>query len=118
MSWSRIGGARETSRRWNASRDPMDKDDIPLVDVVRLKALSAHRLWLLFSTGEEAEVDLSSLIAGSGVVVEPLKDPAYFGRVFIEMGVPTWPNGFDLDAINLYLECKAAGALRQAAAAQ
>ena len=32
---------------------------------------------------------------------EPLRDPAFFKRVFIEMGVLTWPNGFDIDAIHL-----------------
>jgi len=28
-------------------------------------------------------------------MVEPLKAPDYFTRAFVEMGVPTWPNGFD-----------------------
>jgi hypothetical protein len=34
------------------------------------------------------------------------------------MGVPAWPNGFDLDAINLYMECEAAGELKRTARAQ
>jgi hypothetical protein len=32
-------------------------------------------------------------------------------RVFIESGVPTWPNGFDLDPIQLYMELRDAGLL-------
>jgi hypothetical protein len=29
------------------------------------------------------------------VRVEPLRDPAYFARVFLDDGILTWPNGFD-----------------------
>ena len=49
-------------------------------------------------------------------MVEPLHDPALFGRVFIECGVPAWPNGFDLDAIALYCEMDEAGLLTARAA--
>jgi hypothetical protein len=60
--------------------------------------------------------DLSALIAEGGPMVEPLKAPDYFARVFVEMGAPTWPNGFDLDPINLYMELRDAGALTRNAA--
>ena len=40
-------------------------------------------------------------------MVEPLRDPAMFRRAFLSFGVPTWPNGFDLDAINLHTEMAA-----------
>ena len=33
-----------------------------------------------------------------------------------EMGAPTWPNGFDVDPINLYMELSDAGALTRVAA--
>ena len=29
--------------------------------------------------------------------MEPLRDPAFFARVFLDDGILTWPNGFDLD---------------------
>ena len=45
-----------------------------------------------------------------------LKEPAYFARAFVEMGAPTWPNGFDLDPINLYMEMRKAGELMKVAA--
>ena len=35
-------------------------------------------------------------------MVEPLRDPSYFARAFVEAGAPTWPDGFDLDPINFY----------------
>ncbi len=49
-------------------------------------------------------------------MVEPLRTPEFFARAFVEMGAPTWPNGFDLDPINLYMELRDAGALSRVAA--
>jgi hypothetical protein len=94
----------------------MTKVDLPLVDVIRLRPLDGHRLWLRFTDGSEGIRDLSEVISRDGPMIEPLRDPAYFKRVFIEMGVPTWPNGFDLDPINLYMQLRDAGALTRAAA--
>ena len=82
-------------------------------DVVKLRALPGMRLWLRFSDASEGEFDLSSFVALGGEMVLPLQDPNYFARVFVEMGAPTWPNGLDLDASNLYMEMKAAGLLKQ-----
>ena len=49
-------------------------------------------------------------------MVEPLRQQSYFDRAFVDMGTPTWPNGFNLDAINLYMDMDKAGLLTQAAA--
>ena len=89
--------------------------DFPMVDVLSVKALSGHKLKLRFSDGSEGVYDLAGFVANGGEMVEPLRSAEYFDRVFVEMGVPTWPNGFDLDPINLYVELREAGALRQAA---
>ena len=69
-----------------------------------------------FTDGSEGVRDLSDIVARNGPMIEPLRDPAYFKRVFIEMGVPTWPNGFDLDPTNLYMQLRDAGALTRTAA--
>jgi hypothetical protein len=87
-----------------------------MVDVLRVKALDGHRLWLRFTDGSEGVRDLSGIIAKGGPMVEPLKDPAYFARVFVEMGAPTWPNGFDLDPIALHDRMSKAGELTRVAA--
>lgn len=94
----------------------MTVTDFPMVDVVRLKPLDGRKLWLRFSDGCEGIRDLSELISQGGPMVAPLEQPDYFNRVFIEMGAPTWPNGFDLDAIQLYMELRDAQALAHAAA--
>jgi hypothetical protein len=56
------------------------------------------------------------MISRGGPMVEPLKARDYFERVFVEMGAPTWPNGFDLDPVSLYMELRDAGALTRVAA--
>lgn len=94
----------------------MTTNELPLVDVLRLRPLEDFRLWLRFTDGSEGVHDLSNIIARGGPMVEPLKAPDYFARVFVESGAPTWPNGFDLDPINLYMQMRKAGALTHAAA--
>lgn len=87
-----------------------------VVKVAEVEALGGFRLRLAFSDGSVGEHDFTSLVEGGGRMVEPLRDPAFFARAFVEMGVPTWPNGFDLDAINLHMQMAAAGELRRDAA--
>ncbi|KZD23230.1 hypothetical protein A4A58_07560 [Tardiphaga robiniae] len=87
-----------------------------MVDVLRLRALDGHRLWLRFSDGNEGVRDCADFLTETGPMIEPLRDPAFFQRVFVEDGAPTWPNGFDLDPINLYMQLRDAGALTRVAA--
>lgn len=94
----------------------MPTNDFPMVDVLRLRPLDGYRLWLRFTDGSEGVRDLSDVIAEGGVMVEPLKAKQYFDRVFVELGAPTWPNGFDLDPINLYMQLRDAGVLSRVAA--
>ncbi|HYA06627.1 MAG TPA: DUF2442 domain-containing protein [Xanthobacteraceae bacterium] len=87
-----------------------------LVDVVRVEPHGGYRLALGFSDGTEGELDLANLIAEGGEMVEPLRNPAFFARVFLDDGVLTWPNGFDLDSIALHMDMKERGLLRRTAA--
>jgi hypothetical protein len=81
------------------------------VKVTKVKPLGGYRLRFHFSDGTAGERDLSDLLKQSGPMVEPLKDPSYFRRVFIELGAPTWPNGFDLAPWALHREMSVAGLL-------
>lgn len=89
---------------------------IEIVKVVETRALDDRRLWLRFSNGQEGVRDFADILAEGGVMVEPLRDPAMFRRVFLEFGAPSWPNGYDIDPIALYREMEAAGSLSQVAA--
>jgi len=87
-----------------------------LVDVIRVEPHGGYRLGVVFSDGTEGERDFSDLIAAGGEMVEPLRDPVFFNRVFLDDGILTWPNGFDLNSIALHMEMKERGLLRRTAA--
>ncbi len=50
-------------------------------------------------------------------MIEPLRDPACFARVFLEDGAPTWSNGYDMAPEWLRREIETSGALVRATAA-
>lgn len=75
-----------------------------IVEVVEVKPVGDRALWLRFSDGQEGVRDCSDIVSEGGSMVEPLRDPALFRRVFLSFGAPSRPNGFDLDPINLHLE--------------
>jgi len=87
-----------------------------LIDVMRVEPHGGYRLALAFSDGTEGEHDFAAMIAEGGEMVEPLRDPAFFARVFLDDGILTWPNGFDLDSIALYMDMKERGLLHRTAA--
>lgn len=89
---------------------------IELIDVVGVKPLGGYSLLIRFSDSCEGERDFSDLFDHDGPMVEPLRDPGFFARVFVDDGVLAWPNGFDIDSIALHDEMKSAGALRKCAA--
>ncbi|MCQ0990134.1 DUF2442 domain-containing protein [Jiella marina] len=94
----------------------MSDTAFPMVDVLAVRALPGHVLELRFSTGEEGRFSLADLVASDAPMVRPLKDETEFARVFLELGNPVWPHGFDLDAIALYMDMRDRGLLRRPAA--
>lgn len=88
-----------------------------MTKITKLKYLGAHRLRATFSDGMAGEYDFSAIVAKDGPMGEPLRDPGFFARVFLEDGAPTWPNGFDVAPGWLRREIEAAGALARDAAA-
>lgn len=85
-----------------------------LIKALSCEPMTGHRIALRFSDGAAGVYDVSSVISQGGPMVERLKDPDFFARVFIEAGAPTWPNGFDLAPWALHAELKAAGRLEPA----
>jgi hypothetical protein len=88
-----------------------------MIKVAKIKCLNGHLLRATFSDGMAGEYDFSAIVAESGSMVEPLRDPDYFARVFLEDGAPTWPNGFDAAPGWLRREIEATGSLARDAAA-
>jgi Protein of unknown function (DUF2442) len=89
---------------------------IEIVKILKVEPIGDYRLRLRFSDGSEGERDFSDVVGEGGPMVEPLKSPDVFARVFLELGTLTWPNGFDLDSIALHDEMKRAGLLHRTAA--
>jgi hypothetical protein len=87
-----------------------------LIKVIRLEKLGGFRLRVRFNDGREGVHDFSAMVKEPGPMLEPLRDEAYFARVFLEFGAPTWPNGFDIAPEWLRREMEAAGELAPIAA--
>jgi hypothetical protein len=83
-----------------------------LIKIRKAKIVGDFRLAVEFSDDTIGERDFSFIKSESGPMLEPLKEPKYFQRVFVEDGVLTWPNGYDWDPIALHDEMKEAGELR------
>ena len=91
--------------------------ELSLIKVVKAEPVGGYRLRLRFSDGSSGERDFADIVAKGGPMLDPLRDEAYFARVFIDFGAPTWPNGYDLAPHALHSEMAAAGLLRQTATA-
>jgi len=74
-------------------------------DVVEVRPLGGHRLYLRFEDGVAGELDFADLLRFDGIFA-PLRDPAAFAlvRIHAELGTIAWPNGADLDPDVLYAE--------------
>jgi hypothetical protein len=67
-----------------------------------VRAEYEQRFWirLTFNDGTEASVDFEAWL--SGPVFEPLQDPDYFRKFFVDGGTVVWPNGADIAPETLY----------------
>jgi hypothetical protein len=83
-----------------------------MIKVAKLKVLGEYRLRATFSDGMAGEYDFAAIVAESGPMVEPLRDPAFLARVFLDDGAPTWPNGFDASPVWLRREIEREAHLR------
>jgi len=73
-------------------------------------------LRLHFSDGTVGDRDFSDIVAEKGPMVTPLRSQKFFARVFLQLGVLNWPNGYALDSIALNDEMNMSGLLRKSAA--
>jgi hypothetical protein len=88
-----------------------------MIKATNVKSCGGFRLHAIFSDGTAGDYDFSSIVQNGGPMAEPLRDPSYFSRVFLEDGAPTWPNGYDVAPAWLRREIESAGALMRDAVA-
>ncbi len=73
--------------------------------VTDAKPLPNFHLEVTFADGFRGEIDLRPRLFGT--MFEPLRDQAFFERVFVdEFGAVCWPNGADLAPDALYQELR------------
>jgi hypothetical protein len=72
-------------------------------DVVEVRPLGGHRLYLKFEDGVHGEVDIAEFVRFDGVFAT-LQDPTRFAEVRVDpdLGTISWPNGADLAPDVLY----------------
>jgi hypothetical protein len=73
--------------------------------VLRAEYRGGHRIHLSFNDGLEATVDFSRWL--DGPIFEPLRDPEYFQRFFVDGGTIAWPNGADVAPETLHEQARA-----------
>lgn len=79
---------------------------IPIV--LRAEYRGEFKIRVVFNDGVEGTIDFSDWLTGP--VFEPLKDPGYFARFFVEGGTVTWPNGADIAPETIHERAKTSAA--------
>ncbi len=79
-----------------------------LPTVVAAEYRGEFTIHLVFNDGIAATIDFSQWLQVP--IFEPLKDPAYFARFFLEGGTVAWPNGADIAPETLHEHAKASEA--------
>lgn len=88
-----------------------------MIKVAKIEWLGGYRLRAWFNDGTVGEHDFSAILRESGPMIEPLRDAAFFGRVFVEDGALIWPNAYDAAPGWLHQEIASAGGLKRTVAA-
>jgi hypothetical protein len=71
-----------------------------LPQVIAARYVRAFIVSARFDDGTEKTIDISQWFKGP--VFEPLKDPKFFKKFFVEAGTLAWPNGVDIAPEALY----------------
>ena len=74
------------------------------IRVQSVTSLDDQIVRIVFTNGEQRDIDLSPYIV-SGPIFEPVRnDPTFFRLVRVEGGTVAWPNGADIDPDVLYYD--------------
>jgi len=73
-----------------------------IIHVTKVKVVGSHSLVLTFDNGVEKRVNLRQELYGP--IFEPLRDPTYFAKAYVDPDSRTvaWPNGADFAPDFLY----------------
>ena len=75
-----------------------------LPSVTRAEYRGGYSIQVTFNDGKSGAIDFLRWLEGP--IFEPLKDPEYFQRFFVDGGTVSWPNGADIAPETLYEEVR------------
>ena len=75
-----------------------------LPSVTRAEYRGGYSIQVTFNDGKSGAIDFSRWLEGP--IFEPLKDPDYFQKFFVDGGTVSWPNGADIAPETLYEEVR------------
>jgi hypothetical protein len=83
----------------------------PRLKITSIRAATPFKLVVMFSDGTLGTFNAAPMLSERGEGTEPLRDRAYFAKVSLANGVPTWPNYFDISPLWLQEEMDRRGEL-------
>ncbi len=82
-----------------------------MIELIAAEHVGNYQIRLRFSDKSGGVLDLHGIVEAGTPMTEPLRDPTFFARFFIEAGALAWPNGLDFSARSLQERLRAAGRL-------
>lgn len=82
-----------------------------MIKLIAVEPREQYQLLLRFSDGAHGVFDFAGFVGVGTEMTEPLRDPAFFARHFIELGALAWPNGLDFSAGSLHQRLQDEGKL-------
>ncbi len=79
-----------------------------LPSVTRAEYRGDYSIQVTFNDGKSGTIDFLQWLEGP--IFEPLKDPGYFQRFFLDGGTVSWPNGADIAPETLYEQAQSSAA--------
>jgi hypothetical protein len=76
--------------------------------VTRAEYRGGYRIHVTFTDGKSGTIDFTQWL--DGPIFEPLRDPQYFERFFLDGGTVSWPNGADIAPETLYEAARSSAA--------
>ena len=84
-----------------------------MIKIIKAEYLKNYRIRLFFSDGSHGDFDATDMLRGTGSLLAPLHDTAYFSDFFLELGALCWKNGMELSADSLQRKLEEAGLLKK-----
>jgi hypothetical protein len=73
-----------------------------MIRILEARYIGEYQLELLFSNGQRGIFDACSMLEREGSLLVALREPDFFGQVFLDAGTLCWPNGLELSPARVY----------------